>query len=91
MSARSTRAVFCNPLDLAYRLQDFAGGPLRAVFREAADPSVVYFRDRFFMFASMSGGYWHSTDMADWQFQAAPTLPVGGHGKLPVGGHENCP
>ncbi|TDL46361.1 hypothetical protein E2R54_01995 [Microbacterium oleivorans] len=70
-------AVFCNPLDLAYRFQDFAGGPLRAVFREAADPSVVRFRDRYYMFASMSGGYWHSTDLHTWHFQAAPDLPAG--------------
>ena len=70
-------SVFCNPLDLAYRYQDFAGGPLRAVFREAADPSVVRFNDRFFMFASMSGGYWHSSNLVQWQFEAAPDLPAG--------------
>lgn len=77
MTDNTTGGVFCNPLDLAYRYQDFAGGPMRAVFREAADPSVVRFRDRFFMFASMSGGYWHSTDLTDWQFEAAPDLPAG--------------
>ena len=77
MSDGATERVFCNPLDLAYRYQDFAGGPLRAVFREAADPSVVRFKDRFYMFASMSGGYWHSTDLTQWQFEAAPDLPAG--------------
>ena len=69
--------VFCNPLDISYRYQDFAGGPLRAVFREAADPSVVRFKDRFYMFASMSGGFWHSTDMRDWQFEPTPEIPAG--------------
>lgn len=77
MTRRSAERVFCNPLDLAYRYQDFAGGPLRAVFREAADPSVVRFKERFYMFASMSGGYWQSTDLIEWQFQAASDLPAG--------------
>lgn len=77
MTNTSAGKVFCNPLDIAYRYQDFARGPLRAVFREAADPSVVRVRNCFFMFASMSGGYWHSTDLTQWEFEAAPDLPAG--------------
>ncbi len=70
-------AVVCNPVDLAYRYQDFAGGPLRAVFREAADPSVVRYDGRYYLFASMSGGFWHSTDLREWEFAATPDLPAG--------------
>lgn len=69
--------VICNPIDLAYRYQDFGRGPLRTVYREAADPSVVRYRDRFYLFASMSGGFWHSADMVRWEFVATPTLPAG--------------
>lgn len=69
--------VVCNPVDLPYRYQDFGRGPLRAVFREAADPSVVRLGDRFFMFASMSGGFWHSRDLVRWDFIATPELPAG--------------
>jgi len=71
------RGVVCNPVDLPYRFQDFARGPWRAVFREAADPSIVRFRDRYYLFASMSGGYWHSDDLVSWQFHAEPLLPAG--------------
>ncbi|WP_433585846.1 family 43 glycosylhydrolase [Microbacterium hydrocarbonoxydans] len=77
MTDRAGINVFCNPLDLAYRYQDFARGPLRAVFREAADPSVVRFQDHFYMFASMSGGFWHSADLRQWHFAATPDLPAG--------------
>jgi xylan 1,4-beta-xylosidase len=77
MTSTPAAGVFCNPLDLEYRYQDFARGPLRAVFREAADPSVVRFQDRFYMFASMSGGFWHSADLREWTFQLAPDLPAG--------------
>ncbi len=67
----------CNPIDLPYRYQDFGRGPFRAVFRESADPSIVRFRDRFFLFGSMSGGFFHSEDLASWEFVRVPELPVG--------------
>lgn len=69
--------VICNPIDLPYRYQDFGRGPMRAVFRESADPSVVRFRGRFYLFGSMSGGFWHSADLGSWEFVRAPQLPAG--------------
>ncbi|RQP09823.1 MAG: hypothetical protein EAS51_10520 [Microbacteriaceae bacterium] len=69
--------VICNPIDLPYRYQDFGRGPIRAVFREAADPSIVRFRERFYLFASMTGGFFHSADLTSWEFVPAPWLPAG--------------
>ena len=63
--------TFCNPLDLDYRFQ--LEEPSR---REAADPTVVYFRDRYYLFASKSGGYWHSKDMAEWTFVKTDEIPT---------------
>ncbi len=71
------RTVICNPIDLPYRYQDFGRGRVRAVFREAADPSVVLFRGRYYLFASMTGGFFHSDDLASWVFVATPQLPEG--------------
>jgi xylan 1,4-beta-xylosidase len=42
--------TFCNPLDLSYRF--WVEEPSR---REAADPTIVWFEDRYFLFASKSG------------------------------------
>lgn len=77
---------FCNPLDLGYRYQDIrftgiVGGhkisePRRSVHREAADPSIVLFGGRYLMFASMSGGFWHSRDLVTWQFARTDKLPA---------------
>lgn len=67
--------TICNPLDLPYRLQNLSIGPKRFVCREAADPSVVLFGDRYYLFPSMSGGFWHSADLVDWAFVEAPGLP----------------
>ncbi|MEU4162923.1 family 43 glycosylhydrolase [Actinoplanes sp. NPDC026670] len=68
--------LICNPIDLSYRVQQVVNGRRRRVFREAADPSVVRYRDRYYLFASMSGGFWHSGDLHTWEFVATPGLPV---------------
>lgn len=44
--------------------------------REAADPTVVWFKDRYFLFASKSGGYWHSKDLKQWMFVETSELPL---------------
>src|SRR6188768_4311650 len=77
--------VWCNPLDLPYRYQDVRfsgsvrgidlGGPRRSVYREAADPSIVRFQDRYLLFASMSRGFWHSEDLVTWCYRPTTKLP----------------
>ena len=63
--------TFCNPIDLAYRFQLKA--PSR---REAADPTMVYYKGEYWLFASKSGGYWHTSDFSDWKFVAPTGLPL---------------
>jgi len=63
--------TFCNPLDLPYRFQLEA--PSR---REAADPTLVRFQGEYWLFASKSGGYWHSPDMVHWQMVTPKGLPL---------------
>jgi hypothetical protein len=66
--------TYCNPLDLAYRFQ--VRGWAERCLREAADPSVVLYRDRYWMFPSKSGGYWHSADLLAWTFVPTRILPT---------------
>src|SRR5690242_12656357 len=63
--------TFCNPIDLPYRFQ--LETPSR---REAADPTMVRFHDEYWLFASKSGGYWHSSNMVDWEFITPTGLPL---------------
>ncbi|MCL2647864.1 MAG: family 43 glycosylhydrolase [Phycisphaerales bacterium] len=69
------KKYFCNPLNLAYRYQvkDTASGDV--VFREAADPTVVLFHGIYYLFASVSRGFWYSDDLLDWKFHETPELP----------------
>ena len=46
------------------------------VWREGADPSLIRYRDRYYLFVSMSGGFWHSDDLASWNFVPTPDLPI---------------
>lgn len=57
-------ATYANPVDLPYRYQPTSGQS----YREAADPTVVRFRNRYWLFASHSQGYWWSTDLLHWTF-----------------------
>ncbi|MEI7828973.1 MAG: family 43 glycosylhydrolase [Prolixibacteraceae bacterium] len=67
----SNQTTLCNPLNLSYRfcLDD----PSR---REAADPVIVLYKGEYWLFASKTGGYWHSADLISWNFIACTDLPV---------------
>jgi xylan 1,4-beta-xylosidase len=69
--APSRPKTFCNPLDVAYRFQTKPPS-----HREAADPTMVRYHNEFWLFASMSGGYWHSRDFAHWDFVEPAGLPL---------------
>jgi hypothetical protein len=85
-------ATYANPVDLPYRYQ------FRSL-REAADPTVVRFKDRYWLFASHSKGYWWSTDLRNWQFIELTGYPVNRYaptaveidGKLYMTSSENTP
>jgi len=72
--------VICNPLELNYRFSLKEPGlnesPVKICHREAADPSVVYYQGKYWMFLSKSGGYWWSTDLIDWTFIECSSLPM---------------
>lgn len=72
--ARQPR-TFCNPVDLPYRFMLIPEGKGA---REAADPVVVPFGGRYYLFASKSGGYWHTADFARWTYVPVPdsVLPI---------------
>ncbi len=75
-----SQETFCNPIDLSYRFQ--LEEPSR---REAADPTIVWFKDRYFLFASMSSGYWHSQDLVDWQFIQTNQIPTEEYAPCAIG------
>jgi xylan 1,4-beta-xylosidase len=69
--AEKSIKTFCNPVNLSYRFQ--LENPSR---REAADPTMVFYNNFYYLFASKSGGYWYSSNLTDWEFVATSEIPT---------------
>jgi len=54
--------TFCNPVNISYQYQRGFRG------RESADPTVIMFKNEYYLFASRGSGYWWSADLTDWHF-----------------------
>ncbi len=63
--------TICNPVNLSYRF--CLDKPSR---REAADPTMINFKNEYYLFASKSGGYWHSKDLINWDLITTEDLPL---------------
>ena len=65
--------VVTNPVDVDYAFTHHhpEGG------REAADPVVAVFDGHYYLFPSMSYGYWSSEDMQHWHFITNDLMPFG--------------
>ena len=72
--------IYCNPLNINYRYQfnqDPRQGGRLQICREAADPSMICFQGRYYIFASMTLGVWVSDDLAHWENHRLPEeLPL---------------
>lgn len=69
--------TYCNPINLNYQMQTPQSGGSAATsqnrnwwFREAADPSVAIFEGEYYLFSSVTKGYWTSKNLAEWEFIA---------------------
>jgi len=59
--------VYCNPLNLNYQVQHPNNKRNSEIWvREGADPSIAIFKDKYYLFSSMSDGYWQSENLVDW-------------------------
>jgi xylan 1,4-beta-xylosidase len=65
------QTTICNPMNLSYRFM--LDTPSR---REAADPTMVVYKGEYYLFASKSGGYFHSTDLVNWDLITTKDLPL---------------
>ena len=68
--------TYCNPLDLPYRYQHMNEQGRRYAFREGADPTLVYFKGTYYLFVSMSAGFFYSDDLLHWDFHPDPDLLI---------------
>lgn len=62
---KGTGLTFCNPINIDY---GWGGVNHGGSFRTAADPVIVLFKDRYYLFTTLDrGGYRSSPDLVHWQ------------------------
>ena len=66
--------TYANPIDIDYKY-NFEQLNRGISYRSGADPVVVTHRGEYFMFVTVSGGYWHSKDMLHWRFVVPSRWP----------------
>jgi hypothetical protein len=66
--------TYCNPIDIDYKynFEQMARG---LSFRSGADPVIVNHKREYFLFATISGGWWHSKDLVNWRFVKPDVSP----------------
>ena len=71
---------YCNPININYRYQfinDAKNPGVQQINREAADPSMICFEGKYYVFASMTLGVWVSDDLVNWENHRLPDeLPL---------------
>ncbi len=60
--------TYCNPIDIDYTYMSHYRAKRDVSYRSGADPAVVNFKGKYYMFVTRSHGYWVSDDMSNWKF-----------------------
>ena len=60
--------TYCNPIDIDYSYMSHYRAKNKVSYRSGADPAIINFKDRYFLFVTRSHGYWVSDDMSNWKF-----------------------
>lgn len=66
--------ILFNPLNISYKYQHMKNRS--SAFREGADPTLIYFKEMYYLFVSMSGGFYHSSDMINWEYHKDSSVDI---------------
>lgn len=69
------RLTYCNPLDIDYKY-NFEQFNDKISYRSGADPVIVNHKGEYYLFVTISGGYWHSGDLVHWDFITPSMWPM---------------
>lgn len=67
-SLYSQQQTYCNPVNIDYGYTPFERFSENGKHRTTADPVIVHFQDKLFLFSTNQEGYWYSEDMLNWTF-----------------------
>ncbi|AGA77181.1 family 43 glycosylhydrolase [Echinicola vietnamensis] len=67
-TAKRSFTTYCNPLDIDYTYMSHYRARNNVSYRSGADPAIVNFKGKYYLFVTRSHGYWVSDDMSNWRF-----------------------
>lgn len=73
--AQNKQATYCNPIDIGYRY-NFEQMNEGISYRSGADPVIVTHKNEYYLFVTISGGWWHSKDLVNWNYVVPDKWPM---------------
>ena len=67
-SLQAQQKTYCNPVNIDYGYTPFDVFSKQGKHRATADPVIVNFKNKYFLFSTNQEGYWWSDDMLNWKF-----------------------
>jgi xylan 1,4-beta-xylosidase len=71
----SIQNTYCNPMDINYSY-NFEQLNEKISCRSGADPVIVNHRGEYYLFVTISGGWWHSKDLIHWDYVVPDKWPM---------------
>ena len=68
ISQEKNYKTYCNPIDIDYSYMSHYRANNNVSYRSGADPAIVNYKGKYFLFVTRSDGYWMSDDMSNWKF-----------------------
>ncbi len=60
--------TYCNPINIDYGYTPFERFSKQGKHRATADPVIVNFKGKLYLFSTNQEGYWWTEDMSDWHY-----------------------
>ncbi len=67
--------TYANPIDIDYRY-NFEQLNQNISYRSGADPVIVVHRGQYYLFETLGGGYWQSSDLGTWRHITPTRWPI---------------
>lgn len=73
-TAKAQQKTYCNPVNIDYGYTPIPNFSEWGRHRATADPVIVTYKGDYYLFSTNQWGYWHSSNMLNWEFHSRKFL-----------------